>query len=96
MSFHSATHIGNIHRLLQQPLVSGQEDLRKALKQSNGDALAYVCTDIERLPVDKFAKDDMVNPLILWVCFNLYTAYIELLSDFFFRECRSPLSRCNR
>ncbi|KAF8828584.1 hypothetical protein HHX47_DHR3000403 [Lentinula edodes] len=47
MSFHSATHIGNIHRLLQQPLVSGQEDLRKALKQSNGDALAYVCTDIE-------------------------------------------------
>ncbi|KAJ3871047.1 hypothetical protein F5051DRAFT_341426, partial [Lentinula edodes] len=64
--FHSATHIGNIHRLLQQPLVSGQEDLHKALKQSNGDALAYVCTDIERLPVDKFAKDNMVNQLILW------------------------------
>ncbi|KAJ3797277.1 hypothetical protein GGU11DRAFT_756848 [Lentinula aff. detonsa] len=67
MSYHSASHLGNIHRLLQRPLVKGQEDdLRKALKQSNGDALAHVCTDIGRLPAGKIVKDDMVNQLMTW------------------------------
>ncbi|KAJ3754121.1 hypothetical protein EV360DRAFT_23562, partial [Lentinula raphanica] len=67
MNYHSAASIGNIHRLLQQPLVRGQEDdLRNALMHSSGDALAYVCTDIQRLLTEKFAKDDLVNQLMLW------------------------------
>ncbi|KAJ3753451.1 hypothetical protein EV360DRAFT_22608, partial [Lentinula raphanica] len=67
MNYHAAASVGNIHRLLQQPLIRGQEDdLRSALMHSSGDALAYVCTDIQRLPADRFAKDDLVNELILW------------------------------
>ncbi|KAJ3965570.1 hypothetical protein EV361DRAFT_810492 [Lentinula raphanica] len=67
MNYHSAASVGNIHRLLQQPLVRGQEDdLRNALMHSSGDALAYVCTDLQRLPANRFAKDDMVNQLMLW------------------------------
>ncbi|KAJ3885680.1 hypothetical protein GG344DRAFT_70322 [Lentinula edodes] len=67
MTYHSASHVGNLHRLLQKPLVHDhKDDLRKALKQSNGDALTYVCADIDRLPASKFNKDVLVDQLMLW------------------------------
>ncbi|GAW07472.1 serine threonine protein kinase [Lentinula edodes] len=67
MSYHSASHVGNLHRLLQKPMAQDhKDDLRKALKQSNADALAYVCADIERLPVNKFNKDHLVDQLMTW------------------------------
>ncbi|KAH7874280.1 uncharacterized protein C8R40DRAFT_1047907 [Lentinula edodes] len=70
MSYSSALGVGGIHRLLQQPLARDEpeDELRKALKKFSGDSLAYVCTDLKRLPAGKFAKDDMVKQLMAWVC----------------------------
>lgn len=68
MSYHSASHVGNLHRLLQNPMAQDhKDDLHKALKQSNADALAYVCADIEQLPVNKFNQDHLVDQLMTWV-----------------------------
>ncbi|KAJ3885702.1 hypothetical protein GG344DRAFT_30407, partial [Lentinula edodes] len=68
MNFTSALAIGNIHRVLQQPLARGEpeDELRKVLKKFPGDSLAFVCIDIERLPAGKFSKDDMVRQLMIW------------------------------
>ncbi|KAH7878355.1 uncharacterized protein C8R40DRAFT_1167781 [Lentinula edodes] len=68
MNYSSASGVGNIHRLLQQPLSRGEQEdeLRKVLRKLPGNSLAYVCTDIERLPTGKFAKDDMVKQLMDW------------------------------
>ncbi|KAJ3847686.1 hypothetical protein EV368DRAFT_50719 [Lentinula lateritia] len=68
MNYSSASGVGSIHRLLQQPLSRGEQEdeLRKVLRKLPGNSLAYVCTDIERLPTGKFAKDDMVKQLMDW------------------------------
>ncbi|KAJ4476287.1 hypothetical protein C8R41DRAFT_869747 [Lentinula lateritia] len=69
MTYHSASHVGNLHRLLQKPLVHDhKDDLRKALKQSNGDALTYVCADIDRLPAKdvEAARANAINQVRLF------------------------------
>lgn len=84
MNYASALGIGNIHRVLQQPLAQGERDeLRKSLKKFPGDSLAFVCTDIERLPAGKFTKDDMVRQLITWVCIHiLHAIYFSISACF--------------
>ncbi|KAJ3858563.1 hypothetical protein EV359DRAFT_52073 [Lentinula novae-zelandiae] len=73
MNYTSAVGVGSIHRMLQQPLVPSElDELKKALKKMPGDSLAYVCTDIERLPCGEFVKDDMVKQLTFWVIINEY------------------------
>ncbi|KAJ3735859.1 hypothetical protein DFJ43DRAFT_1150625 [Lentinula guzmanii] len=68
MNYSSASHVGGIHRVLQQPLAQGEQEieLRKTLGSFPGISLAYVCTDIEQLPDGKFSKFDMVERLIKW------------------------------
>ncbi|KAJ4001071.1 hypothetical protein F5050DRAFT_1561567 [Lentinula boryana] len=68
MNYSSASHVGGIHRVLQQPLAQGEQEieLRKTLGSFPGISLAYVCTDIEQLPDGKFSKFDMVQRLIKW------------------------------
>ncbi|KAJ3781040.1 hypothetical protein GGU10DRAFT_278292 [Lentinula aff. detonsa] len=68
MNYSSASHVGGIHRVLQQPLAQGEQEieLRKTLGSFPGISLAYVCTDIEQLPGGKFSKSDMVQRLIKW------------------------------
>ncbi|KAJ3870498.1 hypothetical protein F5051DRAFT_447612 [Lentinula edodes] len=49
MNFTSALAIGNIHRVLLQPLARGEpeDELRKVLKKFPGDSLAFATDDLE-------------------------------------------------
>lgn len=72
MSYNSARHIGDIHRLLCAPLNDNSErglkTLAVQLAKINVDALKYVCIDLNCLPREKLTKSVLVQALIDWVC----------------------------
>lgn len=71
MSHHSLYGIGDVHRILLEPLTNlkprALAGLRASLNQVNSDALAYVCIDLERMPIGNFSKQHLLDQLIDWV-----------------------------
>lgn len=71
MSHHSLYGIGDVHRILSEPLIDLKPKtlagLQASLNKINSDALAYVCIDLERMPIGKFSKTHLLDQLIDWV-----------------------------
>ena len=72
MNLSSATHVGDIHMALQSPMSLKEEkaQLQKKLHKATEDVLAYVCVDLNQVPLGKFSKADMEKQLMHWVHSN--------------------------
>lgn len=67
LNLHSAHAIGAIHRFLTQPIEKDTAQLESNIGKLPFTALAFVCIDLDCLPVGKFGKSDLVQHLVEWV-----------------------------
>ncbi|KAJ3885411.1 hypothetical protein GG344DRAFT_82742 [Lentinula edodes] len=66
LNLHSAHAIGTIHRYLTQPVEKDPSHLENNLGKLPFTALAFVCIDVDCLPVGGFGKADLVQHLVEW------------------------------
>ncbi|KAJ3738068.1 hypothetical protein F5878DRAFT_592170 [Lentinula raphanica] len=67
LNLHSSLSIGHIHRFLTQPTDEANAKLRTNLHRMPFISLVFVCVDIDRLPVGRYGKAELVQALIEWV-----------------------------
>ncbi|KAJ3900216.1 hypothetical protein F5879DRAFT_809587 [Lentinula edodes] len=66
LNLHSALSIGHIHRFLTQPVDESNVKLRTNLHRMSFISLAFVCIDLNCLPVGKFGKAELIQELVEW------------------------------